>query len=203
MQRTRGKSSQESETLSLISPSTHGLEKEQLTLAAMDRGESIIYSGRISSDDLLGEPDLLRKQGDGYVAGDIKSGAGEEGASDEHDGKPKIRYAVQLALYTDILERLSCSTGRTPFVWDIHRTEVPYDLMEVRGKKNPRRLWDDYEECLCEARKIVSRALQTLPAYSAGIRKNCVWYTTCIKQLEATNDLTLIPELGRSKRDVI
>jgi uncharacterized protein len=37
----------------------HGLEKEQLTLAAMDRGESIIYSGRISSDDLLGEPDLL------------------------------------------------------------------------------------------------------------------------------------------------
>lgn len=142
----------------------HGLEKEQLTLAAMDRGESIIYSGRISSDDLLGEPDLLRKEGDGYVAGDIKSGAGEEGASDEHDGKPKIRYAVQLALYTDILERLGRSTGRTPFVWDIHRTEVPYDLMEVRGKKNPRRLWDDYEGCLCDARKIVSRALQTLPA---------------------------------------
>ena len=181
----------------------HGLEKEQLTLAAMDRGESIIYSGRISSDDLLGEPDLLRKEGDGYVAGDIKSGAGEEGASADHDGKPKRRYAVQLALYTDILERLGRSTGRTPFVWDIHRTEVPYDLMEVRGKKNPRRLWDDYEECLCEARKIVSRALQTLPAYSPGICKNCVWYTTCIKQLEATNDLTLIPELGRSKRDAM
>ena len=181
----------------------HGLEKEQLTLAAMDRGESIIYSGRISSDDLLGEPDLLRKEGEGYVAGDIKSGAGEEGASEEHDGKPKTHYAVQLALYTDILERLGRSNGRTPFVWDIHGAEVPYDLMAVRGKRNPRRLWDDYEECLSHARKIVSRALQTSPAYSAGTCKNCVWYTTCIKRLEAANDLTLIPELGRSKRDAM
>jgi hypothetical protein len=54
-----------------------GVEKERLTLAAMDRGESLIYSGRISNDDLLGEPDLLRKEGKGYVAGDIKSGAGK------------------------------------------------------------------------------------------------------------------------------
>ena len=52
-------------------------EKERLTLAAMDRGEALIYGGRISSDDLIGEPDLLRKQETGYVAGDIKSGAGE------------------------------------------------------------------------------------------------------------------------------
>ena len=36
--------------------------------------------GRISSDDLVGMPDLLRREEDGYVAGDIKSGtAGEPG----------------------------------------------------------------------------------------------------------------------------
>jgi predicted RecB family nuclease len=180
-----------------------GIEKERLTLAAMDRGEPLIYSGRITSDDLLGEPDLLRKEGYGYVAGDIKSGAGEEGATDEHEGKPKIHYAVQLALYTDILERLGRSTGRTPFVWDIHGTEVTYDLMEVRGKRKPRCLWDDYEECLDEARRIAARAVQTLPAYGAGTCKNCVWYTTCIRNLEEANDLTLIPELGRSKRDAM
>ena len=46
--------------------STHeGLEKKRLTLAAMDRGEPLIYGGRISSDDLLGEPDLLRKEENG------------------------------------------------------------------------------------------------------------------------------------------
>lgn len=180
-----------------------GAEKERLTRQAMDRGESLIYSGRITSDDLLGEPDLLRKQGDGYVAGDIKSGSGEEGASDEHEGKPKIRYAVQLALYTDILEHLGRSAGRIPFVWDIHGKEVPYDLMAAKGKKDPRRLWDDYAECLSSARNIVNHTVQTLPAYSTGTCKNCVWYTTCIKRLEATNDLTLIPELGRSKRDAM
>jgi predicted RecB family nuclease len=181
----------------------HSEEKERLTLAAMDRGEPLIYSGRISSDDLLGEPDLLRKEGTGYVAGDIKSGAGEEGATDDHEGKPKIHYAVQLALYTDILERLGRSAGRTPFVWDIHDKEVAYDLMEMRGKRNPRRLWDDYQEYLSEARNIATQVVETLPAYSSGVCKNCVWYSSCIKRLEATNDLTLIAGLGRSKRDVM
>ncbi|MGP0061764.1 MAG: hypothetical protein ACLPID_21065 [Beijerinckiaceae bacterium] len=56
-------------------------EKEARTLAAMERGEPLIYSGRISADGLLGIPDLLRKEPSGYVAGDIKSGAGEEGTS--------------------------------------------------------------------------------------------------------------------------
>ncbi len=179
-----------------------GEEKERLTLAAMDRGEPLIYSARITSGDLVGEPDLLRKEGDGYAAGDIKSGAGEEGATDDHDGKPKIHYAVQLALYTDILERLGRSAGRTPFVLDIHGIEVPYDLMEQRGKRNPRPLWDDYHECLAQARSIVGESVKTLPGYG-GVCKNCVWYTTCLTKLEATNDLTLIPELGRAKRDVL
>jgi len=178
-------------------------EKERLTLAAMDRGEALIYGGRISSDDLIGEPDLLRKQENGYVAGDIKSGAGEEGATEEHDGEPKLHYAVQLALYTDILERLGRSHSRIPFVWDIHGSEVPYDLMAMRGKRNPHRLWDAYQDCLAQARKIVSGASKTLPAYSTGVCKNCVWYTSCLKSLEAANDLTLIPELGRSKRDAM
>ncbi len=177
------------------------LEKERLTLAAMERGEPLIYSGRISSDDLVGEPDLLQKKGNGYVAGDIKSGTGEEGATDDDDGKPKRHYAVQLALYTDILERLGYSAGRTPFVWDIHGEVIPYDLMEMRGTRNPHRLWDDYEEHLNQARNIVGQVTQTLPAYSAGTCKDCVWYSTCVKNLEETNDLTLIPELGRSKRD--
>jgi len=178
-----------------------GSEKEGLTLAAMDRGELLIFSGRLRSGDLVGEPDLLRKGSNGYTAGDIKSGAGEEGTPDDEDGKPKLHYAVQLGLYTDILEHLGRSAGRTPFIWDIRGEIVPYDLMEMRGTRNPRRLWDIYEEYLSQARNIVARVTQTLPAYSAGTCKNCVWYTTCIKNLEAADDLTLIPELGRSKRD--
>jgi hypothetical protein len=54
-------------------------EQEAQTLEAMRRGELLIYGGRIAADDLLGIPDLLRKEPGGYVPGDIKSGAGEEG----------------------------------------------------------------------------------------------------------------------------
>jgi uncharacterized protein len=66
-----------------------GTEKERLTLEAMDRADSLIYAGRIALGDLLGEPDLLRKEGNEYIAGDIKSGAGEESAGDDGEGKPK------------------------------------------------------------------------------------------------------------------
>lgn len=175
-------------------------EKEQKTTEAIKRGDALIYGGRITHEDLLGEPDLIRREGKGYVAGDIKSGAGEEGGDDYP--KPKKHYAVQLALYTDILEHKNVSAGRRAFVWDIHGEEVLYDFSVSYGKRDPRSLWDDYLEVVAVARAIVSKQISTLPAYSSPC-KQCWWYTSCIKHLEADNDLTLIPEVGRSKRDVL
>ena len=180
-----------------------GDEKERRTLEAMDRGEALIYGGRISAGDLLGDPDLLRKELSGYVAGDIKSGAGEEAPDDDGNGKPKKHYAMQLALYTDVLEQIGRSAGRRAFVWNIHGEEVAYEFMELCGKKKPRRLWDDYKDCLSAARAIVGETTKTMPAYASGTCKNCVWYTACQKMLEAADDLTLIPELGRSKREAM
>ena len=46
-------------------------EREQLTIEAMSRGDTLIYGGRISADNLLGDPDLLRRKRGGYIAGDI------------------------------------------------------------------------------------------------------------------------------------
>jgi predicted RecB family nuclease len=180
-----------------------GEEKERRTLEAMDRGGPLIYSGRISAGDLLGVPDLLREEAGGYIAGDIKSGAGEEGGGEDEDGKPKKSYAMQLALYTDILEQLGRSVGRRGFIWDIHGKDVACDLVAMQGMWKPRALRDDYLVCLQEVRAIVSRALKTRPAYSSGNCENCVWYTSCAGALETTHDLTLIPELGRSLRDTL
>ena len=177
-----------------------GAEKERLTLEAMQRGEPLIYGGRISADDLLGDPDLLRRAGGGYVAGDIKSGAGEEG--DEDQARLKKHYAVQLALYTDILERKGLSGDRTPFVWDIHGEEVAYPLDEPQGQRNPTTMWEVYQNALTMARGIVVRSETTLPAYGAPC-KLCHWYTACLADLESRDDLTLLPDLGRSKRDVM
>jgi predicted RecB family nuclease len=177
-----------------------GEEKERLTLEAMRRGEPLIYNGRIAEPGLLGNPDLLRRQGGGYIAGDIKSGAGEEGPDD--NPSPKLHYAVQLALYTDILERKGLSSGRRAFVWDIHGDEVPYDFTVLHGTRNPRTLWQDYEECLAEARAIIADPQRTRAAYSSAC-KFCHWYSPCIGELVASDDLTLIPELGRPRREAM
>ena len=180
-----------------------GDDKERLTLEAMDAGASLIYSGRLTHGDLVGEPDLLRKEAGGYVAGDIKSGSGEEGGDEDSGGKPKKAYAVQLGLYTDTLESLGRSAGRRGFIWDVRGDETIYDFMTPYGVRSPKLLWDDYHEALEQARAIIVSSDATLPAYSAGNCKNCVWYHACISRLEESNDLTLIPELGRTKRDVL
>lgn len=177
-------------------------EKEQRTIEAISRGESLIYGGRIVSDDLVGEPDLIRRERHGYIAGDIKSGAGQEDAGGDGDGKPKKHYAVQLALYTDILERLGCSAGRHAFVWDVHGQEILYDFTTPFDREHGT-LWEYYQNSLTQARKIVDGQTKTTPAYSTSTCKNCVWYSSCLRQLEAADDLTLIPELGRTRRDAM
>jgi predicted RecB family nuclease len=177
---------------------TDEADREQLTLDAMSRGEPLIYGGRIRAGDLIGMPDLLRKEIGGYVPGDIKSGRGEEGGNDDHDGKPKVHYAVQLALYVDILEHFNLSAGRRAFVWDIEGEEVAYDFTTLSGQG----LWDDYEATLAEARAILARQLVPLPGY-ASVCELCHWHTICIAQLVAEDDLTLIPFLSRSDRDVM
>lgn len=175
-------------------------DRQKATLDAMEKREPLIYGGRIQHDDLIGVPDLLRLDGQAYVPGDIKSGSGEEGSDD--DSKPKKHYAVQLALYVDILEKLGKSAGRRAFIWDIHGKEVVYDLAVPLGVRNPRPLWDDYVACLAAVRQIVSKATSTTAAYSSPC-KNCWWYSACLTDLTAANDLTLIPELGRSRREAL
>jgi predicted RecB family nuclease len=179
-----------------------GKAKEAVTQEAMARGDELIYQGRISTEDLLGEPDLIRKQDDGYVAGDIKSGTGLEGAGDNSNGKPKKHYAVQLSLYTDILDRLGVSAARTAFVWDIHGQEVIYELSVPQGSRSPQTLWSLYQQILQDVRDIVSEATQTRPAMASDC-KLCHWRSVCSQQVKKTGDLTLIPQLGRSKRDVL
>jgi uncharacterized protein len=185
-----------------------GDEKEAATRAAITRGDALIYSGRLTVENLLGEPDLLRREGtaeDGralYVAIDIKSGAGEEGASegDEEDGKPKKTYGVQVALYTDILIQMGVSAGRHAFIWDVHGNEVRYELDMPLGPKTPDSMWSLY----LQARREVSDALAregATRAASCSACKMCVWRSACLRWLKEARDLTLLPELGRSRRN--
>jgi len=178
-------------------------EKERQTLRLMRLGEKLIYGGRIQTDTLVGEPDLLARKSDGYVAGDIKIGAGIAGEDDESEGKLKRHYAVQLALYTDILGQMGfLSQGHFPFIWDVQGQEIAYDLETPISKRDGRSLWNFYEECLYAVMGIKRREQEPLAALCA-VCKLCNWRSLCRAQLKKDDDLTLIPELGRAKRDVM
>ncbi len=176
-------------------------DRERETLAAMQRREPLIYSGRLTSGDLVGEPDLLELRGGGYIPGDIKSGSGFEG--DESDGKLKKHYAVQLAHYVLILDRIGMGDGsREAFVIDRQGIRVPYCLMEPQGIRNTQTWWEYYQQSLSEVRAIVQQTQSSMGALSA-MCKLCHWYSYCKQELVAQDDLTLIAELGRTKRDAM
>jgi len=175
-------------------------EREELTSRAMQDGEALIYGGRISHGRLLGEPDLLRRTGTGYIPGDIKSGAGVEGANEDSDGKPKRHYAVQLALYSDILQHKGIAQSKSAFVWDIHGDEVSYNLAGSRGPRIKSTMWDEYGEALVRVEDIVDRHVMTKPGLISDCSL-CHWRSHCRREIVGADDLTLISELGRSMRE--
>ncbi|MES2096811.1 MAG: TM0106 family RecB-like putative nuclease [Pseudomonadota bacterium] len=168
------------------------------TLAAMDAGAPIIQGGRIAADDLLGDPDLLVRIGELYMPADIKSGRGEEG--DGADANPKGHYAVQVALYVDVLERLGRSAGRFAEIWDVRGERVRYELTERRGIRTEETWWELYERCRDEVRAVLGRSLVTRGALSSACGL-CHWHSACRRELVAAGDLSLIPQLGRALRD--
>ena len=176
--------------------------RERETLAATARHERLIYGGRLTTGDSVGEPDLLEWTDQGYVPGDIKSGAGIEG--DENGGKLKKHYAFQRAHYVAILEQLGLGRqDRTAYVVDREGKRVPYALMDPQGVRNTETWWDSYQKSLCAIRSILERSSPSSPAMAGASCKLCHWHSYCRAVLVATNDLTLIAELGRAKRDVI
>lgn len=177
-------------------------EREQATLAAMSRGEPLIFGGRLTTDDKVGEPDLLQLDDDvGYLPGDIKSGGGFDG--DAEHRKYKKTYAYQLAHYVDILKAKALgSGGATAFIIDGNATSVLYDLSLPQGVKNTQTWCDSYLAASQNVQEIISKKRETRPALAAPC-KLCHWQSHCKSALVASDDLTLIAELGRSRRDTL
>ncbi len=176
-------------------------ERERETRAAMVRGEPLIFHGRLTIGDRVGEPDLLRRVVGGYRAGDIKAGSGFEG--EEEAGKLKKTYAIQDAHYTDMLDEMGFSDGSgEAFIVDGSGAEVTYPLHAPQGVRNMTTWMELYHEVLSKLRATVAGTVQTLPALGATC-KLCHWHSSCRKAVIEANDLSLIAELGRAKRDTL
>lgn len=176
-------------------------EREQETRMAMARGEPLIYQGRLTVGDRVGEPDLLELHPGGYRAGDIKSGAGLEG--DEVHGKLKKTYAIQAAHYTSMLDEIGRSDrSEEAFIVDVDGQHISYPLAASQGVRKAATWMDTYAVVLADLRHIAAGTKHTRPALSAAC-KLCHWQTSCRQDVVASNDLSLIAELGRSKRDTM
>jgi uncharacterized protein len=181
-------------------PGDDAQARERETLAAMDRGEVLIAGGRIRWDDLVGEPTLLRLDDDGYVAGDVRCAFATDGPDPSR--RPRRSDAMQLAAYTDILECLDRSAGRYGFIVDGRGEEVTCELDAPRGPGTNVTLWQDYQRLLARARQLVGGSTKTHPARTAACAV-CAWRGACLTRLEREDDLSLLPEVGRSSRDAI
>lgn len=177
----------------------------QNTLKAMRNKVPLIYHGYIRWKNLSGEPDLLRLSKTGfYEPIDIKSGRGLEGVSEDDDqpGKPKKHYAVQLALYTEILIALGFTIDKTGFIFDIDNKEITYQLDQSVGVRNKKSLWEVYQEVKNEVGLLIENKQKNTPAI-AGVCKLCPWYESCRKWCIQKQDLSNVFFLGRSKRQTL
>jgi len=181
-------------------------QRIEQTLNAMQRKEPLIYQGVLHDEDLLGIPDLLRLLPDGsYIPVDIKSGMGYERNGDDEEGdegKPKKHYAVQLALYVELLRKHGFKQDFRALVFDIHGNEVEYRLDQSMGVRNKTTYWEFYEHTKEAVRILKKNELQNKPAL-VGCCKLCPWYKSCKKWCVETEDLTNVFYVGRKVRDTI
>ncbi|UCD80847.1 MAG: TM0106 family RecB-like putative nuclease [Desulfobacterales bacterium] len=175
------------------------------TISAMKEKTSLIYQGVLIYENMVGIPDLLKLLPDGqYVPIEIKSGRGFEGV-DEEEGDPgrlKKHYAVQIALYSELLNKLGFENRRLGRVIDIRTEEVEYNLNRSLGRRDSRTLWQHYEQVKNDVELLITGEVRNKPAL-VGICKLCPWYLSCKKWVDESGDLTKIFYLGRNRRDRI
>ncbi|MFC1656290.1 TM0106 family RecB-like putative nuclease [Patescibacteria group bacterium] len=180
-------------------------ERFEKTVEAMKNGDPLIYQGVIKHGDLFGIPDLLKKMPDGeYIPVDIKSGMALEGADEEKgdEGKPKKHYAVQLCLYSDVLNNLGFAKQKRGKIIDAHLSEVEYDLVAPQGPRTPETFWQFYEKIKNNVSILIANQDKNTPAMK-GICKLCPWYESCKKWVDETRDLSGLFYVGRNVRDTL
>lgn len=164
------------------------------TLELMRSGAERIYQGVLLETNESGIPDLLEKVpgksnfGDYfYKPVDIKSGSGY---SDPAKGNLRTDYGMQLYHYAVLLKS---AQGTFPPVGEIlnrDRQRVAYPLDQFRSA---------HHEALADIRLLISGAKSDEPALSAECGA-CQWWAHCEKALIAAQDVTLLADVGRSKK---
>jgi predicted RecB family nuclease len=169
-------------------------DRAQSTLQLMRDGVERIYQGVLLSAGESGIPDLLEKVNGNSKLGtylykpvDIKSGSGYKS---EEKGILRSDYGTQLYHYGLLLET---SQGTFPSEAEILNKRKERVLYRISEFKAP------YDAAIPEIRALVTGAKSDEPA-SCSYCGQCQWWGHCEKVLVAADDITLLPDVGRSKK---
>jgi predicted RecB family nuclease len=184
--------------LSYETPGGITLEEQALsTLQLMQKGVERIYQGVFLTPGNSGIPDLLEKTPGRskfgnffYKPVDIKSGSGYE---DEAKGILRPDYGMQLYHYGLLLEATQGTFPPDAEILNKRKERVPYRLSQF---KIP------YDADSSEIRLLVTGAKSDEPSLGSYCTK-CQWWGHCEKILIAAEDITLLPDIGRSRKIVL
>jgi uncharacterized protein len=172
-------------------------ERAATTLKLMKRGVKLIYQGVLLQPAEVGIPDLLeRVPGRSkfgkyfYKPVDIKSGSG---FADQAKGSLRHEYGMQLYHYGRLLEKIQGKFPPRAEILNKRNERVPYPLKQFKA---------EYKKAEREIRALATGTKTDEPAL-CGDCGNCQWWGHCEKALVAADDVTLLADVGRSKKRVL
>lgn len=183
------------EGLTVQSPEGKTLEEQaESTRKLMAAGAERIYQGMLLLPADSGRPDLLErvpgksKFGDYfYKPVDIKNGSGYK---DENKGTLRDDYALQLYHYATLLRQIQGTFPSMAEILNKRRQRVLYDLRGYAA---------NYAAEMPQVRALVDGKKSDEPVLSA-VCSQCQWFGHCEPILLNSNDVSLLPGIGRSKR---
>ncbi len=171
------------------------LRRDATLRALRDPSADHVLGAEIVHGGLLGRPDVLSRVDRAWVCGDVKSGSPYM-----PDGtRVRREYGVQIGLYGLILGALGLGDGTCAFVIGPDGERAMFDLYAPWGGTSMAAMVGGLVR---DARMILDGSADTRGAASAGCGL-CHWRTLCRGELEASDDLTLVAELGRALRGVV
>jgi len=181
--------------LAYVTPDGETLEdRASSTLELMRKGVERIYQGVLLEVGGSGIPDLLEKVNGNSKLGtyfykpvDIKSGSGYES---EERGVLRSDYGMQLYHYGLLLETTQGILPPEAEILNKRKERVLYPLSDFKPA---------YDTTLPEIRALVTGVKTDEPA-SCSYCGQCQWWAHCEKELVAADDITLLPDVGRSKK---
>jgi len=180
------------------SPAGESLEERAAaTLELMKHGVRLIYQGVLLQATEVGIPDLLEKvPGQSkfgryfYKPVDIKAGSG---FADQTTGSLRHDYGLQLFHYGQLLKKIQGKFPPRAEILNKRSERVPYSLKQFKA---------EYKKAEVEIRSLAKGTKSDEPAL-CGECGSCQWWGHCEKALVAADDLTLLADVGRSKKRVL